>query len=562
MSTTPGKPGRGFDLQEETGPGFHRPGAEAWAPPLPAHDVQLRLLNQVPTFHYVTVQNAPTYRAIVHVFYEAKQHYTIGLRPHEVLDELRKGPFFTEIADEQTLDYHLAQLVTWENLTRTHDTAAVSRIEDFYRKRHVFHLTAAGEAAHRAVLEVEATVGRSGSLQTNMLVKVRDALQGLVQEAGRGSPEPDQVVRLLHDLHTAFATLTEEANIFIGELNRHTEGEEEDRFALRKQAVLAYIGRFIEKLRQLAAEITASIGALHPHMDRVTAAAATSADLPPALGDEDPITLWTREQNARWEGVRSWFVGSRSQGVPTVERLAGVAVGAVIGLTRTLGRLNDRRSRPIDRAADFRVLAHWFAICETESEAHELWHAAFGLGSARHFHLAEEDVETTSPGTSWWDAPPSEVPVRLRTRGEVSHAGRPSPVADHSREKEWIAQRRRREREQLEAAVRRFADRGPLWLSDIATLDANEFDLLLELLDEALSAPRQLDRARSTQTSDGRLSITLELPGDSDSRRVTLITPRGRLRCRDYCLTVSETTAGSLRLPRKKAAGLLGAVAQ
>jgi uncharacterized protein (TIGR02677 family) len=118
-----------------------------------------RLLNQVAAFHYVTAPNAPTYRAVVQAFHEAKQHYVIELRPAEVLERVRQAPYHVELQDEDEVRRHLEQLVAWGNLLRTHDPVAVSRIDDFYKGRYVYHLTSVGEAAHRAVLDVEATVG-------------------------------------------------------------------------------------------------------------------------------------------------------------------------------------------------------------------------------------------------------------------------------------------------------------------------------------------------------------------------------------------------------------------
>ena len=504
-----------------------------------------RLLNQVAAFHYVTAPNAPTYRALVQAFHEARQHYVIELRPAEALERVLRAGYHVEAEDEDDVRRHLDQLVAWGNLLRTHDPMAVSRIDDFYKGRFVYHLTAAGEGAHRAVLEVEATVGRSGSLQATMLVKIRDALRALAAAGSAEPEEPDTLVRLLHDLHTAFDTLTEEANRFMGDLGGYTRGErvEEERFVLYKQAVLAYVSRFVEQLRHLAGEIASAVRAVAAAgADRLIAAAARSADLPPALPDRDPVAAWLDEQRARWAGVRAWFVGDAGGRRPTVERLAEVAVDAVVELTRTLGRLNERRTRPVDRAADFRALARWFSRCGDDDEAHRLWHAAFGLHPARHFHLEEDDPDRTGGLTSWWEAAPVEVPVRLRTRGNTSNAGRPSPAADHRREKEWIAQRRRRERARLEAALARFAGRGPVSFADLQSVDAAEWELLLALLDEALSAPREPDGTRRARTSDGRLIVALHVPA-AGAARAALVTPGGRLRCLDYRLVVEE--AGS-----------------
>jgi uncharacterized protein (TIGR02677 family) len=492
------------------------------------------------------------------VFFEARQGYIIELRAREILERLAASSLHHEIADEAALEYHLGQLVSWGNLAHAHDPGAVSRLEDFYKKRFLYHLTSVGEAAHRAVSEVEATAGRSGSLQATMLGKIRDALLALATQDALAPPAPDTLFRHFHDLHSAFDTLTEEANRFIGEIDRSDSGPaEEERFILYKQALLAYISRFVEQLRRLSDEIRSAIEAVElAGPAALIEVASRSSDLPPSLGDGDPSALWRTEQFARWQGIRAWFLGDASGGAgPTVDRLAEVAREAVIGLTRTLGRLNDRRTRPVDRAADFRTLARWFSQCADDRAAHLLWRSAFGLSSARHFDLAEEDPDLVPPGASWWDAPPVEVPVRLRSHGSVSIAGRPSKAQDHALTRQWIAQKRRREQNQLRAAERRFAGRGELRVSGLATLDANEFDVLLALLDEALaSAPGPIGE-RNARTSDGRFLITLVPPPATERALVHLDVPSGRLHCLDYRIRVEDAFAASDPTGRARGAG-------
>ncbi len=502
-----------------------------------------RALSQVAPFQHATVDNAPTYRAIMQIFFEARQRYVIELRSTEILERLSASNLHFELPTPEALDYHLNNLVGWGNLGHVHDAGAVTRLADFYKKRFLYHLTAVGEVAHRAVLEVEATVGRSGSLQSTMLLKIRDAVLALATAAALPEPEPDAVFRLFHDLHSAFDTLTDEANRFIAEIDRSDTGPaDEERFLPYKQALLAYISRFVEQLRRLSDQIGAAIDSVEAaDVSRLIAVASRSGDLPPALGDTDPAELWLAEQTARWAGTRTWFRGDTQTGVPpTVARLAEVAREAVIALTRTLGRLNDRRTRPVDRAADFRLLARWFSQCPDDGAAHVLWRSAFGLAPARHFDLMDDDPELVPPSTSWWDAPPVEVPVRLRSHGNVSAAGRPSQAADHTLTRQWIAQKRRREQAQLQEATRRFAGKGELTLSAIATLDRAEFDLLLALLDSALTAPRRPDGSLSARTSDGRLKILLTPPPPAAQALVCLEMPTGRLYCLDYRLQVED----------------------
>jgi uncharacterized protein (TIGR02677 family) len=499
-----------------------------------------RLLDQVSAFRHVTAENAPSYRAIVQVFADARDRYQIELRPADVREALARSGLQHELdlADEAGLDRHLDQLDAWGNLQRSHDTAAVARVEDFYRRRYLYRLTPVGEAAHRAVREVEETVGRSGALQTSMLVEIRDALGALAEAARAG--DAAGLARALHRLRAAFESLTEEANLFLSELDRHVASErvDEARFLAHKHALLAYLGRFVADLKRLAPEIAERVAeaeALGP--ERFIALAADAAERPPALDGGDPVAAWVASERARWVGIRAWFAGTSGE-PPRVERLQAKARESVARLTRALARLDERHARSVDRAADFRILARWCADAATDDDAHALYAAAFGLYPARHFHVGENDPELTRASTSWWDATPVEIPVRLRTHGAVSRAGRPPPVLSFEDGRAWLAARRKRERAQIDAALARFAGRGPVRLSQLAALDPSEFDQLLGLLDEALCAPRSEDGARRTRSADGRLDIVLRPPAGKRDW-VLLETPRGRLRCRDYLVEAS-----------------------
>jgi uncharacterized protein (TIGR02677 family) len=496
------------------------------------------LLDQVAEFSYVTVPNAHNHRAIVEAFVEAKSHYVIELAPADVREHLAHLSVAHELATPEELDRHLDQLAEWGNLQRAHDTGSVARVEDFYRRRYRYRLSARGEAAHAAVHDVEKTVGRQGALQTSMLVEVDAALEALLAAAPAG--DAAGLVRALHRLHAAFESLTREANLFLGELDRQISAArvDEQRFLAHKHALLVYLGRFVDDLRRLRpgiAERVADAAALGP--ERFLALGLGAANLPPAAPGTHLGAVWLADQRERWAGVAAWFLVSPA-GPPRVERLHGAAVEAVVRLARSLERLNDRRVRAADRAADFRALARWFAACASDDDAHALFAAAFGLHPARHLHIADDDPERTRPDESWWDAAPVDVPVRLRTRGAVHRAGRPPPVRDFADGRAWIAARRRRERAQAEAALARFSGRGTIQLSEVAALSPEELGQLLLLFDEALSSRRGAAGERRARSADGQLEIVLR-PPDGERPWVAIETPAGRLRCRDYRLEVA-----------------------
>ena len=139
-------------------------------------------------FSYTVESLAPLYRAVMRLFFEAKARYRIQFRPDEVAAELRT--FRGEIP-EGGIDRALDQLVEWGNLRRSHDAGRVATLEDFRRRHFVYQLTAAGEAAERAVGEVLEALEKSGSLQRVMLGTILRNLTGIRRELEAGEPAPE-----------------------------------------------------------------------------------------------------------------------------------------------------------------------------------------------------------------------------------------------------------------------------------------------------------------------------------------------------------------------------------
>jgi uncharacterized protein (TIGR02677 family) len=258
--------------------------------------------------------------------------------------------------------------------------------------------------------------------------------------------------------------------------------------------------------------------------------ALRGADLPGLPGQADPVPRWLEQRAARWNGVRAWFRpvdGAR----PRVAELADVARRAILSLMRALERLAEARRRGSSTAADFRTLARWFARCDSDDEAHELWAAAFGLWPARHTHLAADDPGASGATTSWWNSPAVPVSPLLRTHGQLDKVARTARVRDTSTIRESRRERAWRQRGEMEEAWARLATPGPVRLSAFATLDFAGFTRLLELLARALGS-----RSRRGVTADGRLVVTLADPPDGAT--ATLHTPRGTFTGPDYVVSI------------------------
>lgn len=507
-------------------------------------------------FSFTTESLSPVYRAVMEIFYAAKERYQIQLRPEAVEGELRRLGFAGPLAVERALD----QLVEWGNLARSHDTERVRTLADFRRRHFVYRLTPAGEASMRAVEAVLEALASSGSLQRVMLGAILRTLGELGDELAAPEPRGDHLYERLVTADGHFRTLTENASTFMARLHEAIETSEvrTEAFLLYKQRVIEYLEEFVSELAEQAPRIAEQVrrveaAGVEPLVELAAGAArAPSLEEGDGDGDDGAEDVGAATLRRRWRGIAAWFVPHAGE-PPTSDRLRRAALAAVRRILLVLERLHEKRFRRVNRTADLLHLAAAFDAMEpTEAdEAHRLFQTAFALYGARHLGGLEEDldpeydpeVETATPRVapevSWWQAAPVPVPPALRDLGRRAPPGRTGGVVDHSKVKRLLAERDRRRRLAKRRALARFLDRGPLPLAGLPPLEDDELRLLLSFLDRLLStAPR--NGVRRARSGDGRLELWLSEPAAGEL--ATLVTPSGRLTLPAWELEVAEVT--------------------
>lgn len=526
------------------------PGPAAPEPPLPSPPSpsaapaapDLAAFAPLSLFSYTQQELTPLYRAVMRLFLEAKERYRIQFRPGEVAAELpRIG--YRRAVDRTALDRALDQLVDWGNLRRSHDTGRVTTLEDFRRRHFLYQMTAAGEAAERAVGEVVAALASSGSLQRVMLGAILRSLGELAEELAAAAPRPERLYEHLFNAGEQFRALTENAGVFLARLHEALDAGEVSApaFLLYKQAVLEYLEQFVAELAQVAPRIAG-------HLGRVEAAGAERMIALAARADETPTPEGTRDRREelrrRFQGMVVWFLGDGRE-APTVEALRGAARTAVARILVVLERLQEKRFRRVNRTADLVRLAAWFDALEAHEDgrrrAHRLFQDAFGLFGARHLSGLHEDPDAVAPGASWWEARPVPVPPALRATGRNTATGRAGQVVEHAEARRFLAERHHRERQARAAALGRFAGRGPVALAGLPALSGDELRALLDLLARLLAVP-PVHGVRQARSADGRLLLHLaEPPPDTWA---VVEAHGGRLTLPAYVLTVEDAAAG------------------
>lgn len=495
-------------------------------------------------FSHLNADKAQAYRAVMRIFTDAKARFALHLRPADVRD----GVLDQSLAEfeAQDVDSLLESLCDWGNIAAHPDTSDVTTVEDFYRPRHLYQLTAEGEAAEKAIEFFEGALKKPGELQTTALDDIRNLLRELEPLALQADLDDSKVHRVLKELVSRFEELTSRAHSFIGSLQRTIDlhGFALDAFLAYKEMLIEYLERFIGQLTVATVEIAEELLAIEAHgIDRLLNAAAgrNLADTfnAQAADHEAALAAWC----ARWHGLRAWFVrqdGQRSQ----AEVLRARARSAIPALVNAVANIHDRRVNRSDRVQDYRTLARWFAEAESDQQAHRLWRAAFALAPSRHLEVNEETLDaresqSVSASTSWLDAPAIEIAPRLRKTGRSAPRGPAKAIVDRSQDKAILAAAMADETEQLRAARDRFATGRPMKLSEMGFLSNPEFALLLDLLDEALTRKVEAAGTVETRSSDGTLVIRM-WPVDG---MATIETAEGLFSGQDHFLVIRDALA-------------------
>ncbi|MFF4779492.1 TIGR02677 family protein [Microtetraspora fusca] len=477
-------------------------------------------------FAHLSAPNAAFYREILRSFARAKERFVVHLRPEDVAAELGR-------ANDDSLAQALEKLREWGNLRADADTGRVTSVEDFHRKRYLFQLTPAGQAAEQAIAFYEEAIGRRGVLQSVALGDIADQLRSLTVLARDGEPDPARVHLLLLSLTERFSSLADNAQAFMASLRRAIDFSDGDvaGFIAYKERLIEYINRFIADLANSGARIAALLAELeasdHESLLRL-AARREAADAVPdreeaadayATAEEAAFSSWRN----RWRGLQDWFV-SADVGRPSQARLLRqAAITAIKQLIDAVGLLNERRSGRSDRSADFRTLARWFAEAPDEAAMHRLWRAAFGLTSARHLTVTAATLEEwrdVGAGASWREAPPIRISPQLRRTGSYERRGKPNKVADRAHARRLLLEHAEREAAETAAARARLHTDGPVLLSELNVLDPRAFRLFLGLLGDALAARRPDETEVKTVTGDGSMEVRLTLVPDGGEIKI------------------------------------------
>lgn len=512
-------------------------------------------------FAHLNAEKAPLYRALLDTLVAERARFALALRPGELHAALLASSApgnaglppgsvsvvsagFASSVSLPEIEAALRQLHTWGNLDDAPDTAEAATIEEFYRNRRLYQLSASGEAAEHALAAFHEHLRRPGELQTTALHDIIDLLDALLPLLADSPPDDAKIHLTLSSLADRFKQLATRAESFMRGLQRTVElhGLSVADFLAYKEKLIDYLEHFIGELVVATHRIAQALVNLEQCGITLAFAAAArreTADLlnPPPDALPSAESAW----QARWLGLRRWFIGGATPS--HAEHLRARARSAIPSLLTAVNRLNERRASRTDRAADFSTLARWFAETPDEASAHRLWRAAFALTPARHLRLNSETLAARtddSPRASWLHAEPMWLSPRLRQTGRTVTRGTPPAAIDRTAEKQQLAAIAAEETRQLELA-RSALLHSRRRLSQLPPLDPVAFRLFLDLLGQALCARHSTDATVLIDSADGSLRLRLEpVP---DAPWISLPVATGTIHGPDHWLTITSSVS-------------------
>ena len=191
-----------------------------------------------------------------------KRRFGLRLSPAQITARLWER-FSVRYESPDGLERDLSQLCDWGAVDSIQDSSRASSTREFKRKRFTYDITAAGEIAERAALQVDRIAERIGALERSQLPELLDALIALAVEAERADPTSGRLVSLFNDVAAKLERIRSDTGDFMRELGAVMADEqavELEPFERYKRRVIDHLQGFRSELRRLDPQFNAAIG--------------------------------------------------------------------------------------------------------------------------------------------------------------------------------------------------------------------------------------------------------------------------------------------------------------
>lgn len=523
-------------------------GGSTQQPPTTASDETSHGEQRLPLFAYLQAPEHRTYLAIMRLFTSTLlADLSAGDVSAAMAVAEREGRVAAGESEPDTVIDRLKQLVKWGNLVVGRRETIAASIAEFQHgsaryqvsklavrvQRDVDALLRVPEGAREVSRELLPAIER-GLTEIAALLPAALPREGDSQDT-RGMNQARE--RLAEQVTTVFlqhAELAATVRDFYAYL-----GQVVTRHHLAPEEISGFRNLLVEYIQMVVEDVLRHTRTIASTLVRLT---KVRAELVEVLGPTDRLGSEVERARGRtepdWQELTDWFVDSpgRPSQVAALREATARAIGSLLASVK---RATSGGSLVPGRRNELLKLARWFDHAE-QTEAHELYAAAFGLQSARHL-LPAPDYDADNHEISWRDGPVLDITVSVRSRGDRGARGRASRVLDDPMTEETLLAHARQEDQRRSAAVAELAAASQS-MAD-TTLSSDALNVLCELLTLAMAQRDGADGPGSTLDPVHRLRVTIR---PEQGRNTEISSESGTLTLRDAAVEIDGPEAASM----------------
>ncbi|KQO98339.1 DUF2397 domain-containing protein [Leifsonia sp. Leaf264] len=370
-------------------------------------------------FAYLTAEHADVYGAIMRAL--GGDVLAREMSATEITDALRAD----YDVDEAFVDVRLVQLVEWGNVIPGVRNPRVSTISEILRSRGRYQVSKLGARVARDSDEILAAADGAREVARELLGVISDQLAALLESFRDGrDPDTGEIAAAVTSVFNNHRVFHSSLRDFYGYLNTVITRFDlvGDDYMDLKTILMGYVDLIGADVRRNWPAIHRTLAELEPHFDLII----DKLNAWQTLTDEN-IERAAGRSRVEWEELSRWYNGEEeTSGPASLRNATDQALNQLIVNAR---RIISNAGSGVSRRGDLLRLAVQFDSAEPE-DAHTLFADSFGLYSWRHLLYGETQTVQPIASTSWLNAPPVDIAVSLRERGDRSARGRTSPIPD------------------------------------------------------------------------------------------------------------------------------------
>lgn len=426
----------------------------------------MKYLEPIEETAYLSAPNAPQYRKIMRIFFRENEKMHFRMYKEDVLELLRQEAEFSDYEMDQ-LKQDLEALVRWKNLTPIQDPGRVYTIADYKNKQYQYTMSEYAVEIERLTVRLENLFFESGSLSTNLFVRLENSLE---QADEMDLAALKEINEWWNNLQEDFKRLNQNYQDYLrefysGQSDRLMKSME---FIIHKDKFISYLKDFIQELQHHSRKISGIIQNRRQMIEGglLEKVVKSELDIPHAIselhGNREPSI---RENvYGKWESLKNWFLDTPEHPCECSKVLV-ITNDVIRSIILNAALIVQIQNWGISRKEDYRKFLELFMQCEDMEEAHRLSAHVFGVQNIGHFK-ANTPRDADSVGSSVYEEEPQQYLLKPHVKTYREKKDRKG-FADKSFEKLCSRQEYMKKLEQERELVCRFIRDGKLNLAEI-----------------------------------------------------------------------------------------------